>query len=436
MVGKEARMALEDIEHIVVLVMENRSFDHYLGYLRLEGYRDALGAEVDGLDPAMKNPDRSTGKDHAVRRLEAPRFNPSPKHEFTNVAGQLAYNERGDAQSLGFVNDYGAVKGVTDPGAVMGYYDKTTLTTYDALARGFVVCDRWFSSVPGPTLPNRCFLLAGHSQGATTNPAMVEMFALHRIITIFDHLSEKEVKWAYYYHDVPILRLFKQFTFTVGPIQHISRFHDAVQRNALPAVSFIDPNFTLQGAVHLPDGGNDDHPPSDIRNGQNLVARVYNTLRSNPEVWKRTLLIVTYDEHGGFFDHVAPPLHPDRAPLGKPNFHHFGVRVPAFLVSPWVPRGVVHKGELEHTSIIKTILDRFWEPSRAPSMGERVNGAPSLRSLLVEPRPREDAPAELSPISVPPPMVPTEPHEPSDIEQFLVRLRDTAQNAGISFNPF
>jgi phospholipase C len=430
-------MALEDIEHIVVLVMENRSFDHYLGYLGLEGYRDERGAEIDGLRATMKNTDARTGKDHRVHLLQDPRFRPGPKHEFTNVAGQLSpYSPGGEAGNQGFVNDYGAVRGATNPGDVMGYYDKTTLAAYDTLVRNFTVCDRWFSAIPGPTLPNRSFLMAGHSQGATTNPAMIEMFALHRIITIFDHLSERDVKWAYYYHDVPILRLFKQFTFTVGPIQHVSRFHEAVKRNALPPVSWIDPNFTLQGAVHLPDGGNDDHPPSDIRNGQNLVARVYDTLRANPEVWRKTLLLVTYDEHGGFFDHVPPPVRPDRAPLGKPNFHRFGVRVPAFVVSPWAPRGVIHKGELEHTSIIKTILDRFWEPGQAPSMGERVNSAPSLRSLLTETRPREDAPTELGPIPVPPSEALAEPPEPSDIEGFLVSLRDTAQNAGISFHSF
>jgi phospholipase C len=430
-------MALRDIDHIVVLVLENRSFDHFLGYLSLGGYKDKDGQSIDGLDPSMSNPDGRAGGGHAVHRLDDPRFWPGPQHEYAHVAAQMApYSEAGEAQNRGFVNDYRTVKGVADAGAVMGYYDQSTLPVHDALARDFVVCDRWFAAVPGPTLPNRSFLLAGHSQGATTNLGMAEMFALHRIITIFDHLNEREVKWAYYFHDVPILRLFKQFTFTVGPIQHVSRFHDAARRGALPAVSWIDPNFTLQGIARLPDGGNDDHPPSDVRNGQNLVARVYASLVSNAEAWKKTLLLVTYDEHGGFFDHVPPPLRPNRAPLGKPSFHRLGLRVPALVVSPWAPRGAIHKGELDHASILRTILDRFWPEGETPGMGERVSTAASLAPLLTEAAPRADAPS-IAPIPIPPPLGGEVPeHEASDIEPLLVNLRNTVENAGIPLQPF
>src|SRR5262249_35186228 len=133
----------------------------------------------------------------------------------------------------------------------------------------------------------------------------------------------------------------------------------------------------IQGNIYLPDAGNDDHPPANIQKGQRLVARVYNALVDSPQ-WEETLLIVTYDEHGGFFDHVEPPGHPERAPFRNSLFDRFGVRVPAFLISPWIARGRVIKDEIEHTSILKTVLDRFCPDDPIDSMGERVALAPSL----------------------------------------------------------
>lgn len=367
-------MTLNNIDHIVVLVMENRSFSHLLGY--------RFGGLAAGAIP-----------------LASPRFTPGPAHTYRHVKTQLAV-ENGVPTMGGFVEDYGLVDGVVVPEMVQGYYDQETVQAYDYFASNYLVCDRWFSAVPGPTLPNRCFLLAGHSDGIVENAHMLFHLVSHGMPTLFELLTQNGIEWRSYYHDAPFLWLFKQHLLKRDNIRKIDEFiRDAAQGN-LKSVSFIDPNFTLQGALHLPfdpimpgdptlpDAANDDHPPADILRGQKLAFDVYRTLRASPQ-WPRTLLIITYDEHGGFYDPVPPPLRPERAPKGNSAFDRFGVRVPAFLISEWVPKGVTTSAlggaanvDYEHTSIAKTIVDRFCPGADVSSLLDRFAGAPSLAPLL------------------------------------------------------
>jgi phospholipase C len=151
----------------------------------------------------------------------------------------------------------------------------------------------------------------------------------------------------------------------------------AAQSGSLPNVAWIDPNFVAVGGAV---GSNDDHPPADVRAGQELVLRVFNALARGP-AWERTLLVITYDEHGGFFDHVEPPSAGDEDP--RPEFHALGPRVPAIIVSPRVRAGVSHE-VFDHTSIIKTCLVRFCrrEGVAIPDMGARVRAANHLGALL------------------------------------------------------
>jgi phospholipase C len=154
-------------------------------------------------------------------------------------------------------------------------------------------------------------------------------------------------------------------------------FFSAARAGTLPNVAWIDPNFVdVGGAV----GSNDDHPPSDVRGGQELVLRIFNALARSP-AWERTLLVITYDEHGGFFDHVEPPEADDSDP--RPEFHAYGPRVPAVVVSPRVRAGVSHE-VFDHTSIIKTCLVRFCrrEDGLIPDMGARVSAANHLGVVL------------------------------------------------------
>jgi phospholipase C len=356
---------LNEIEHIVVLMMENRSFDHLLGYLKLKG------EAVDGLKGDETNPD-SAGTNFAVSLLNGTKFPVDPHHDWDSVHDQIK------GPNLGFVKNFETLKPTTPPtppGLVMGYYDERATPVYRYLFDNFVVCDKWFSSLPGPTIPNRCYALAGTSGGRKNNPSIGGMIKRFGMKTIFKCLDDGMAstpigdRWAYYYEDLAMLWLFKGHL-TDGRIQKMQGFFNRVKAGSLPALSWIDPNFGDIGS------SNDDHPPkSDLIDGQRLVASVYNALVAAPlDLWKRTLLVVTYDEHGGFYDHVNPPAAVD----DNPSFRQFGVRVPAFVISPWVTRGV-DSAVRDHTSILKTVLKRF-APSE--SLTTRVDKAKDLDSLL------------------------------------------------------
>ena len=377
--------ALDGIEHIVVLMLENRSFDHMLGYLGLE----KNGLDVDGLQPGMAN--MHAGRSYPIFRLErtASTKAQDPCHSGACVDEQVA-----DGNS-GFAANY--IKTRADPAAaepvvVMGYYDGAQLPIYDFLARHFKVCDRWFCSLKGATFPNRLYAVAGRSAGSRDNASP----PVYHLPSFVRHLDNAGTGWRWYTHEVfatiwAIDRNYLPKTFdNVRPFSSgvaADDFFSAARDGKLAAVSWIDPNFVdIGGAV----GSNDDHPPSDVRAGQELVLKVFNALARSP-AWERTLLVITYDEHGGFFDHVEPPEAADDDP--RPEFHSYGPRVPAIVVSPRVLAGISHE-LFDHTSIIKTCLVRFCRDNNLiPDMGARVNAANHVGVLLerdvVTPRPDE-----------------------------------------------
>jgi phospholipase C len=371
---------LEKIEHIVILMMENRSFDQMLGYLALEGH------PVNGLRKGMTN--SWGGRPYRVERLKDFSVEVGPGHSHEDVLQQMGLDESTTPTMTGFVRNYaGRLLGTRRLPDVMGYYTGEDLPVYDLLAREFCICDRWFSPVPGPTWPNRFFAYAGHSAGKLKNepPAQLK--------TIFDVLDTANVTWQYYSHDIAFIRTLPQFR-RLGAGQGISKigaFARALKSETLPAVSWIDPNFTLQEAVFHFGYSNDDHPPADVRRGQNLVARVYNAIRQSA-YWEKSLFVVVYDEHGGFFDHEPPPA--AISPDGTPAFRQFGPRVPALLVSPWVARGAVDSTLRDHTTLVKTILNRFVVGTAAGvvDLGARVSEAPDIGNALSESAPRAGCP--------------------------------------------
>jgi len=265
----------------------------------------------------------------------------------------------------------------------MAYHPAEHLPVYDFLAREFALCDHWFCSVPGATMPNRCYALAGTSNGLRNN---LKPSRPYNLASFVRHLGADQ--WRWYSHDyVPILWL-------VDPeyglaIENVPAYFDRrdvfghrsfIERAAngdLPAVSWIDPNF--YDLTFGPAGSNDDHPPSDLRAAQKLVLQLVDALLQSP-VWRKTLLVITYDEHGGFFDHVAPPAAAD----SRPAMRRYGPRVPALVVSPYVTAGAVSKTVFDHTSIIKTILTRFAKKKngKLPNMGSRVAAANHRGELL------------------------------------------------------
>jgi phospholipase C len=360
---------LDKIKHIVVLMMENRSFDHMLGYLSLEGGR----ADIDGLQASFCNSHQ--GRNYPVHHLERTALGRGqvPAHDGAAVARQLA------GGNGGFIDDYA----LTHPGdpefaLVMGYYNGNELPAYDFLARQFCVCDKWFSSVPGATWPNRLYAMSGRASGSKDNKRV----PLYANKSFLRHLDRAGVGWKFYSERKPwTLALTDEHYRSsenyepFGSSRRRYGFVGDALAGALPSVCWIDPHFFE----------NDDSPPADVRAGQALVAQVYQALSRGP-AWHETLLILCYDEHGGFYDHVAPEAAPDI----DPAFQHYGVRVPAMLVCPWVAPASVHHGVLDHTSIIKTILMRFCRSATGdiPDMGRRVNAATHVGAALSAPRAR------------------------------------------------
>jgi len=381
-------MSLNDIDHIVVVMLENRSFDHMLGYLRLEAGRQ----DVDGLRGTEVN--FLNGAPHSPQRMASPMMNGDPCHEWDCVKEQL------DGNNGGFITNYAKVAAI-NPEFIMNYFNAADIPVYDHLAKEFSICDRWFCPIPGPTQPNRAYGLAGTSESLKVNftPKQLLTGSGWGATTIFEMLPAT-VSWQCYSHDISGLRFFRKFrTKLVPQIDKVDKFFHDASAGTLANVSWIDPDF---GMAIYPGPPNDDHPPHDTRHCQNLVGRIYNALLQSPN-WSKTLLIVVYDEHGGFYDHVSPraftPADSD------PEFRKYGVRVPAFLISPWVAKQAAYGSNthglppaqvlFDHTSILRTILRRFCTPAggAVPSMTARVDAANDLSALLTEQQPRTDCTA-------------------------------------------
>lgn len=376
---------LKEINHIVVLMLENRSFDHMLGYLRLKGNRP----DVDGLSGNEIN-EYPKGTPHNPKLMVETSFSPDPYHDWDNVKAQL------DNNNGGFIADFATHKPKPpQPERVMNYHDASRVPSLDHLAKQFCVCDRWFSSLPGPTQPNRMYALAGESAGKKDNlPNSALLAGGWKVKPIYQFLP-KNVSWRHYSHDIASLRFIKGYQALVPEIDKVNKFYERARKGQLTNISWIDPDF---GTLIYPGPPNDDHPPHDISNGQYLVRKVYNALLNGPKSqWEKTLLIVTYDEHGGFYDHVSPRQW--TATDDRPAFRQYGVRVPALVISPWVGKQVAYGSKenvvFDHTSILKTILKRFCTPANAPApqMTARVTAANDLGVLLTETKPRTDCTA-------------------------------------------
>ncbi|MGW3204932.1 alkaline phosphatase family protein [Streptomyces sp. NPDC001135] len=400
---------LDQIDHLVVLMLENRSFDHMLGFLYTDdGNRSKSGAPYEGLTGGESNPD-DNGTDVTVFRIDPavpgayfmPGANPGEGYRATNhqvfgtatpAAGQKATNN-------GFVTDFAfalkrhqqrhdSVYPGTTTADIMGCFTPQGLPVLSGLARGYAVCDHWYSSVPTETLPNRAFTLAGTSQGHMDDHT-------HTFTTpsIFGELSRSNVEWTVYgYHAQPLTR--GDFPDIASADEtHFGQFIDfkqAAAQGTLPAFVFLEPAWSPTG--------NSQHPNYDVALGEQLIHDVYYALRSGPD-WAGTLLVVTYDEHGGCYDHVPPPSDaqpPDRA-VGEFGFDftRFGVRVPTVLVSPLIEAGTVFRvangsTPLDHTSLLKTVEERWG----LDSLTARDRNAPGIGAVLTLGRPRDDDPLD------------------------------------------
>jgi phospholipase C len=334
------------------------------------------------------------------------------------------------------------------PDDVLGFYEAADLPMFAHLASHYSYCDRYYSSHAGPTLPNRMYSLTGDVQYDRLGAPILDNnhgdnFLLSRAETIFDLLTKRGISWRVYESNpsVAMLRMFARYATNDTDIVSIDRLESDIVDGNLPAFTCVEPRMHS----HPQD---DDHPDKDMWRGQQFIKRVYDALRSNEEIWRGTLLIITYDEHGGFYDHVVPPLadllnmprpdqvatdfdltvdetvgggggtgsssgphagphtpfgpHPggggqadptpdqsDPAPPDPMVQIRYGVRVPTFVVSPWTTRGKGPSITLDHCSVLKTVLARFAGDEK-PFLSDRVRASQSFESFLTEAEPRMD----------------------------------------------
>ena len=314
------------IENIIIVMMENRSFDHYFGSLSLH---ERL--QVNGLQPGFTNP-RLDGT--LVGSFQTGlRCVSDPPHSFGSSRLQV-----NNGANDGFVREYATRLGEEHGGdEVMGYYLRNQLPLLYSLVDEFVLCDQWHSAVLGPTWPNRMYLHSAQSNGRKNN-ALPETPAGFQWPTIYDSLTAAGIEWKSYFGDLPMLFLWGTLQRQANRIRRVSEFYEDAQSGTLPPVSFIEPLYQV----------NDDHPPHDVNLGQAFLSSIVHAVGQSPQ-WERSMIIITYDEHGGFFDHVAPPMVADeRADEG---FGQLGVRVPGVIISPYSPVGAVSSTLYEHSSV-------------------------------------------------------------------------------------
>ena len=389
----------DKLKHIVVLMMSNRSFDHMLGALKAQDPR------IDGLTGDESNPD-NTGTLVKVQPKAAfqGQLNPDPDHHFLGVDLQIF---GGDTDRARFANMQGFIKSYFQQRRdaklsqnIMYYFTSDKLPVLTTLAMEFAIFNRWFSSVPGPSICNRTFAHYGTSFGQV---GMNPIFDNQQFKSIFERLvtaPSAHTAKIYYFDQastsMDMIDLMKSQPQVFGTY---AQFLTDCMSGNLPDYSFVDPNHN----DHDSDDGvmvaSDQHPDHNVQAGELFIASVYNAVRNNDDLWQSTALLILYDEHGGIYDHVPPPVCIPDGFVASANdtgtgsefkFDRLGVRVPAILVSPWIPKGTVVNRVFDHASIPATVTSLFlgdYEP-RSP----RENNADTFLDLLSLAAPRTDAP--------------------------------------------
>ncbi|KAJ0970806.1 hypothetical protein J5N97_018765 [Dioscorea zingiberensis] len=396
------------IKTIVVLVQENRSFDHMLGWMK------TLNPEINGVTGSESNPISTSDLSSPLVSFSggSQYVDPDPGHSIQAIyeqiygvpfsAGQTPITPSTPPLMNGFAQQAEEEK----PGmsaTVMSGFDPDAVPVYKELVMDFAVCDRWFASMPASTQPNRLFVHSATSHGATSNDTkkLIEGFPQK---TIFDSLHDEGFSFGIYFQYPPATLFYRN----LRHLKYIGNFHPFdldfkrhCKEGKLPNYVVVEQRyFDLK---ILP--GNDDHPSHDVSEGQKFVKEVYEALRSSPQ-WNEILFVITYDEHGGFYDHVPTPVgvpSPDDIVGPEPFFFKFdrlGVRVPTILISPWIERGTVLHGpsgpypnsEFEHSSIPATVKKLF---NLKSFLTKRDAWAGTFETVLTSTTPRTDCPVTL-----------------------------------------
>jgi phospholipase C len=422
---------LDKIRHVVVVMLENRSFDNMLGWLYADqGNVPPLNLPAQGspsfdglLPPTVSDafwnpanadffstpgavPDKvfASGGTTGPSPFTVP--DPDPNELFPNFSFQIfgtqAPAENQPATMLGFLVDYLIAAGndLDTAKRIMESYSPGQVPVLSQLARSYAVCDRWFGSVPAQTWPNRGFVHTGTSRGQVTNSSP---FA-YNTETIFEVLQRTGASWGIY-KDTVIPSLTKLMYPRLGlfPLHfhQFGQFKADAKDGTLPSYSFVEPSFTIE-----PD---DQHSPHNVTAGERFLAEVWAAVSTGAN-WAQTLLVITYDEHGGCYDHVPPPWGartPDLASFPGAQgfrFNRFGVRVPAVVVSPLIEPGTVFRSPtgvpFDHTSILATLRDWLAIPASVMLPSQRIMAAPTLEFLLTRDQPRDTLP-EVAPLTQP-----------------------------------
>ena len=359
----------------VYLMLENRTYDHVFGARKMEGLPG------DGLVATMSNPDMNGNPVGIFVPSALGECALDPPHTWDQ-----SHAEWNNGAMDGFVRQHQMLHASTTAKEPMQYLTRTQVPISWALADGYTTCDRWFASVMGPTFPNRAYWHTGTSFGLDDNQAIIDKFSTGvPVPTIYHRLDEAGVDWAFYFGSFAVASLLAgpgPFQLDIGPNDGTGRvrrfgdpflgsgqfFKDAAA-GKLPPVVYIDPAFDQ----------NDDHPPVHPILAQQLIASIYTALAKSPQ-WKNIMFVITYDEHGGFFDHVSPPQTTDDTlqKFGVDGFRQLGFRVPTMVIGPYAKQGHVSSVQYDHTSAIKHLQNTFG----LESLNARVDAANDLSDCI------------------------------------------------------
>lgn len=396
----------ERIDHIIVLMLENRSFDSLLGRLH------PVTSAFDGLPNDACNPLRIHDTGATVPAWNSPGMDPEtmtiptpdPGEQWDDMNVQLF--GVGGVPGLqiptmdGFVDNYVSLglkaNAVRAANAPMHYFMPEQVPVLSQLARAFAVCDQWFASAPCQTWPNRFFLHTGSAGRYANN----QLLRPHEMPTIFNRFNDNDQPdgWKVYFHDMPQCLALTNLWHYRERFHLYETFAQDLTAGTLSSYTFIEPRYFPDTAFP-----SDMHPPHDISFGDQLIADVYQKLRNSP-YWEKSLLIILFDEHGGCYDHVAPPraVSPDGEVSHEGfTFNRYGVRVPAVLISPYIkpgtvlriPNAVPHQGPpypFDHTSVIATLRSRF---HLGGPLTHRDGVAPNLAAVFNLTEPTNSGPA-------------------------------------------
>ncbi len=356
------------IDHFVVVMMENRSFDHFLGWV----------PGADGIQAGARYADAKGRTIETFRLSEDPAYGyqgcgkEDPNHGYDG--GRTHFN---GGRMDGFLKTVGEASVDSDHFPV-GYYSREDLPFFAGCADHWTICDHYFHGILASTFPNRVYLHAGQTDRSSNS------VTTSNLETIWDRLDAAGLSGRYYFHDLPVTALWGAKYLTKST--RFEQFLVEAALGTLPNVSFIDPRFVGEA----PNGiSNDDHPQADVRNGQSFLNSIYDAVRNSPQ-WERTLMVVVYDEWGGFYDHVAPPVGPvGETEAALPNDGRLGFRVPCVLIGPRAPQQVCDL-QLDVNSVLNMICWRWNLPTLGPRGEWSLNMA---YALDFDSEPHVDAPA-------------------------------------------